>query len=254
MAKKKRAKAKSAHPYRKPYLDSGVFIAWIKGEKLPDGKGKEVDRGKIGEEILTQAESGEFPIVISSLTIAEVHKRKHKKKLSDDENKNTLLYFEHDFVAVQSVDRQIGEEANRLCRRHQDKKLSPADAIHLACAKRAGCDVLLSWDVPLTEVKEPGIKIETPRALGQKTLFSVSPAEGERDEEDKPEPPELPGGGDEPAEGPSATEGKAKAEESKNGDQPEQVSEGDEAAGAGNRVKQTDASSDDNQEPTQTDG
>jgi len=37
--------------YRKPYLDSSVFIAWIKGEivmgKDADGKDVSVDRGKI---------------------------------------------------------------------------------------------------------------------------------------------------------------------------------------------------------------
>ncbi len=208
------AKKKANHPYKKPYLDSGVFIAWIKGEKIPDADGKIVDRGKIGEEILSQAERGEFPVVISSLTIAEVHKRKHKTKLTDDENENTLKYFEHSFVAVQPVDRYVGEEANKLCRKHQDQKLSPADAIHLACAKRAGCDVLLSWDGPLTEVSEPGIKIEKPRALGQQTLFSeTSPREAEQDEQDNTKPVELPGGSDGPtpsadtAEGPKAEEG-----------------------------------------------
>ena len=70
--------------YKKPYLDSGVFIAWIKGEKISrrDASGKEeiVDRGKIGEHILTLAEKRLFPVIISALTIAEVHKKKKKSK------------------------------------------------------------------------------------------------------------------------------------------------------------------------------
>ncbi len=105
--------------YKKPYLDSGVFIAWIKGEKITrkDASGVEeiIDRGKIGEHILTLAEKQLFPIIISALTIAEVHKKKNMPKLDKDENQNILGYFEHDFVSPVVVDRSIGEEANRLC-------------------------------------------------------------------------------------------------------------------------------------------
>ena len=170
---KKRSSA-SGHPYKRPYLDSSVFIGWIKGEQIKaTDTGQVVDRGKIGTHILTQAEDGQFPIVISSLTIAEVHKKKHKPKLTDDENRNTLSYFHHGFVTVQPIDREIGEEANRLCRKHQDKKLLPADALHVACAKRAGCDVLLAWDGPLTEITEDGLRIEHPRVLGQGGLWAV---------------------------------------------------------------------------------
>lgn len=70
--------------------------------------------------------------------------------------------FQHDFINVVVIDRNIGEEANRLCREHEDKKLSPCDAIHLACAKKAGCDVLLSWDEGLNSITDPSIRIERP--------------------------------------------------------------------------------------------
>jgi predicted nucleic acid-binding protein len=153
--------------YGKPYLDSGVFIAWIKGEvvKAKDAQGNEIiiERGKIGESILTLAESRVYPIIISTLTLVEVHKKKGKEKLGADENQNVLDYFQHDFVNPVTIDRSIGEDANRLCRLHEDKKLSPCDAIHLACAKKAGCDVLLSWDDGLNSVEDPAIRIERPR-------------------------------------------------------------------------------------------
>ncbi len=42
--------------------------------------------------------------------------------------------------------------------------------IHLACALRAGCDVLLSWDGPLTSIKHEKIRIEKPRMIGQARL------------------------------------------------------------------------------------
>ena len=123
------------HIYKRPYLDSGVFIAWIKGEviteKGSDGKPVIVDRGKIGEHVLTEAEQGQYLIIISALTFAEVHKKRGKEKLAEDENDNVLDYFEHDFVTTVPVDRGVGVEANRLCRKYEDKKLSPNDAIHL---------------------------------------------------------------------------------------------------------------------------
>jgi predicted nucleic acid-binding protein len=155
--------------YKKPYLDSGVFIAWIKGERIKrrDASGQEeiVDRGKIGEHILTLAEKQLFPVIISALTIAEVHKKRNMPKLADDENQNVLDYFEHEFVRLIQVDRSIGEEANKLCRRYEEEKLSPNDAIHLACAKRAGCDVLLSWDDTLNAIEDPDIITQEPRIL-----------------------------------------------------------------------------------------
>ena len=103
--------------YRKPYLDSSVFIAWIKGEVIhrtnADGIEEVVDRGKIGEHVLTLAEQQAYPIIMSALTIAEVHKKKGRSRLEKDENEGILAYFEHDFVNPVPVDRSIGEEANR---------------------------------------------------------------------------------------------------------------------------------------------
>ena len=156
------AKKKPPHPYRNPYLDSSVFIGWIKREVIGG-----VDRGAIGEHILTQAENEQHPIVISTWTFAEVHKKRGKPKLSKDNNDNVLKYFEHEFVQVVTVDRGIGERANRLCRKYEDKNLSPADAVHLAAALRAKCDVLLTWDGPLLETAEPDIRIERPQKWGQ---------------------------------------------------------------------------------------
>ncbi len=57
-----------------------------------------------------------------------------------------------DSKSLVEVDRNIGEAANKLCVRFSDNRLRPADAIHLASALRAGCDVLLTWDGPLAGV------------------------------------------------------------------------------------------------------
>jgi predicted nucleic acid-binding protein len=166
--------------YKKPYLDSGVFIAWIKGEKVLKKTDSDqeivVERGAIGEHILTLAEQQVFPVIISALTIAEVHKKRGAPKLEHDENDNLLDYFEHDFVHVVSVDRTIGEEANRLCRMYQGLGLSPNDAIHIACAKKAGCDALLSWDDVMNSITDQGIRIEEP------SLVAPPPPPAEQEE------------------------------------------------------------------------
>jgi predicted nucleic acid-binding protein len=207
--------------YNRPYLDSDVFIGWIKGEKIPekDATGADVitDRGKIAESILTLAEQQVFPIVISAITLAEVHKKKGKEKLSGDENDNVLDYFEHDFVHVVSVDRAIGEEANRLCRKYEKEGLSPNDAIHMACAKKAGCDVLLTWDKGLNAISDPDIPTERPKILDltppqqELELIAVKENEDEKaaknEEQIEPKPPELPGSSGGHPEGQTAAEG-----------------------------------------------
>ena len=89
---------------------------------------------------------GHFRIITSYFTLAEVHKKRGHgvPALTDEQNGKILTYFENEFVTFVEVDRGIGEEANRLCQRYRDYKLSPPDAIHLASAIRANCDVLLT--------------------------------------------------------------------------------------------------------------
>jgi predicted nucleic acid-binding protein len=141
-----------------------VFIGWIKGETV-DG----IPRAEIAAAILELGEQRVIPIFISPLTLAEVQQKKGQPRVSGDENENVPSYFEHPFVTVVPIDREVGEEANRLCRLHEAERLSPADAIHLACAKRAGCDVLLTWDGPLLTIAGEGIRIERP------TIWTPSP-------------------------------------------------------------------------------
>jgi predicted nucleic acid-binding protein len=148
-----------ADRYLKPCLDSSFFIAWLKGEVV-----KGVRRGDIGAHILSQAEADDFKIHTAAITLAEVHKLRSTPALADDEDERILAYFEHDFIIIIDVDRGIGEQANRLCRQYG---ILPNDGIHLACALRAGCDVLLAWDDRFVKVKHPSIRLEEPQRLGQ---------------------------------------------------------------------------------------
>lgn len=157
----------AADLYASPYFESSVWISWIKKE-IVDG----IPRGEIVTHLLQHAERGAFPIYTSTLTLAEVHKRRHSDKLTDKQDEDILAFFEHDYVRLIDVDRSIAEHANRLCRDTSlvppnTRLLLPNDAIHLACALRAKCDYLLAWDGGITNCTHPGIMIAAPEKRGQ---------------------------------------------------------------------------------------
>jgi len=148
--------------YRKPYVDSSVFIAWLKGESASN-----INRKEIFDHILTLAKGKAFKIYTSAFTLVEVHKRRRGPCLSTEEDEKILGFFEHEYIYLVDLDRGIAEHANRLCREYG---LGPADAVHLASALRAGCDILLTWDKDFHAVIHPEIVIEPPRKLGQLIL------------------------------------------------------------------------------------
>jgi predicted nucleic acid-binding protein len=152
-----------ASEYRRPYLDSNVFIAFVKKEENIGG----VNRYLVARHILTRAAHGHFQIYTSALTLAEVHKLRGQSPLAPDQDDRLLRFFENDYIRLVDVDRIIGEEANRFCRRFG---ITPNDAIHLACALRAGCDVLLCWDKRFAKVTTVGIRLEEPEIIGQVEL------------------------------------------------------------------------------------
>jgi len=149
--------------YTAPYLDSDIFIAWIKGEITEDG----INRADVAEHVLLLAEHGYYKVHISSLTLAEVYKPRGYDPLQPTQNQKILDYFEHEFFEMIIVDRDIGLEANRIAAMHG---LNPNDTIHTACALRAGCDVLLTWDRRFLSKTVPGIRIEQPEKRGQQLM------------------------------------------------------------------------------------
>jgi predicted nucleic acid-binding protein len=160
-----------AEQYRKPYIESSVFIALIKGESVPqiDADGNEVgreNRGDIAKHILALAEAGGFSVYTSTITITEVHKGNGVGTSSESGSK-AIDFFRNEFFKIIDVDRTTAEAAHRLCRLH---RLKPYDAVHLACALRAGCDVLLTWDTDLLNLKHDGITLAKPQAIGQGVL------------------------------------------------------------------------------------
>jgi predicted nucleic acid-binding protein len=159
-------------PYLKPYLDSSVWIAAFTGQALEGHNGR--PRCEIALHILEESEKGKYLIYISALTLAEVHKVKGNSlpPLTTEEDERILAYFERDNIRVVEVDRTIGEQANLFCRQFGIK---PNDAIHLACALSAKCDVLLFWDRAVTDraKQHPGIRVEEPRITSAKQLTLI---------------------------------------------------------------------------------
>lgn len=157
-----------ADQYQRPYIDTSVFLGW-KNHEVINGK----DRYAIFQHIWQKAEAGEFKIYTSPLAIAETFKLRHTNVQPLQTVLDVLKEFEREFVESVEIDREIGMEANLFCRQFAVHKLYPNDAVHLACALRAKCDVLLSWDRPLNSVVHPNIRIEEPEIIGQMTIAAI---------------------------------------------------------------------------------
>jgi hypothetical protein len=93
--------------------------------------------------------------------------------LTDEENGHILEYFESPWIRWIELEWNVWQDANRLLVEHRADKFRPADAVHLASALRAKCDVLLTWDGPFSRINHSGIRIEMPR-LDTGTLFERS--------------------------------------------------------------------------------
>jgi predicted nucleic acid-binding protein len=138
------------------------------------GENKEHNCKDVVDSILHAAEDGDFFIYTSTLTIAEVFKNKRiNPALTEQQNEDLRPYFRVGYIRLVEVDREIGERANELCRTHIPRPnipaLRPNDAIHLACAERANCEVLLAYDPDLTKQTHESISIEWPRECARVT-------------------------------------------------------------------------------------
>jgi len=150
--------------YKHPYLETTVWLGWIKGE-ICEG----VDRKHMMDDILSHAARGEYPVHTSTITLTEVRKPRGGTSLPDAQDDSLLRYFEHKYIQLISVDREVAEQANRLAR---EFNLETCDAIHLASALRAHCDYLLTWDDKLLKVRHPGIQIAKPEITEQPVLLT----------------------------------------------------------------------------------
>jgi len=124
---------------KKVYWDSCVWISLINQEA-----------GKVGrcQHIIQQAQKGQAQIWTSSLTLAEVFKKKcdgQAVSIDAANDSDFERYIEQDFLVEVQLDHDIGVMARRLLRAHPELK-KPADAIHLASAAMNNVDELHTFD------------------------------------------------------------------------------------------------------------
>jgi predicted nucleic acid-binding protein len=138
--------------YRRPYVDTSVYLAAINDE---------VDRAPIAREIFEAASRGDISIVASTFVAAEIIRpRWEQAPLAEDKERIIDEVLPASRIIWVELDLPLAAEARRLARRHG---LKPADAVHLASALRANCDILLRWnhrfhvasDFPEIEVSDP---------------------------------------------------------------------------------------------------
>jgi len=132
-------------PLTSPYVDSSVFLAHIKGETIPcRGSTRiEITRG-----LFHGAEAGRYKLYTSFLTLAEVRRlRESGKTLAPDElpqvNQLFARFLENAWLVPVELGRLVAEKAQTLGASYG---MNPPDAVHLASAILAGCNVLMVWD------------------------------------------------------------------------------------------------------------
>ena len=92
---------------------------------------------------IDRAKNGEFRIVTSTVTLAEVCRIPDQGMLPIEQTTQILDFFRNDYVALFQADRWVCEEAHHLIRHHA---LMPMDAIHVATALMAQVRLVVTTD------------------------------------------------------------------------------------------------------------
>ena len=144
-------------PKRLPhaYFEASVFIAILKHEVI-DGH----ERWRHCRGLLKDAEEGKIVAVTSSFTVTEVTGGRRGRPTSEVADQ-IRGFFENDFVLSVDIDRTIASKAQEHV---WDFGLKAPDAIHLASAVAAECDVFYTYDDDLLDIKAKvhSIRIEQP--------------------------------------------------------------------------------------------
>lgn len=127
------------------FFDTNLFIYLI--EDTPD-------RGKRVRAILERMTERRDQLLTSTMTLGEVLVKPLSMGRSDLAERYARL-LAPPLVTVVPFDR-AGAEACAAIRR--DKSVRPPDAIQLACAASAGCDLFITNDSRLTRCVVPGIQ------------------------------------------------------------------------------------------------
>ena len=122
--------------------DACAWIALISNEESKDERGAVERRGQMCRQVIVAAESGLVEIATSALNIVEVCKNPGLEAGRD--NPALRDFFDHDFVLLFTLEREVGFKARDLMM--SDLGLKPPDAIHLATAVVARATELHTFD------------------------------------------------------------------------------------------------------------
>jgi predicted nucleic acid-binding protein len=149
-----------ATQYRRPYVDTSVYLAAINDE---------IDRAPIAREIFEAAGRGDIAIVASTFVAAEIIRpRWEPAPLPEDKERIIDEVLPASRIIWVELDLPLATDARRLARRHG---LKPGDAVHLASALRANCDILLRWNHRFHVAGDfPEIEVSEPYWWGERTL------------------------------------------------------------------------------------
>ena len=152
-------------PFSRPYFDSSVYIAAIKGSDSEEPS----ERPPLARALLAEVASGEITVVASTFVVAEVIKDRNHPELSPEEEDKIDGFLTHESIVWVELDLALAREARRMAR---EFGLRPADAVHLASAKRGGADQLLRWDDRWPGGTFEGVVVCDPHNIGlQGSLF-----------------------------------------------------------------------------------
>jgi predicted nucleic acid-binding protein len=114
-------------PQVRRYWDACAFIAFIAGE---------AGRADNCRKLLDEAASGVYLAFTSSITLAEVTRKRHHP-VDPGVRQQIEKFFENPYIETVNADRFTVLRARELIWQHLS--LRPNDAIHLASALRANC-------------------------------------------------------------------------------------------------------------------
>ncbi len=111
---------------------------------------KEPDKEGACQAVIREAEAGNLQIITSALTITEVLWPKGRQpEIPLDQAQEVQDFFEHEWLAIVTVDRLIAERARALVWNH---KVRPQDAIHVATAVDAKVEQFDTYDGDLIDL------------------------------------------------------------------------------------------------------
>ncbi len=148
--------------YKRPYLDSSVYIAAIRGSP-PEPTG----RADTARRILQDAVDGRYQIYASTFVKVEVVKDSNRPVLQAPQETVDAFLQRSCFVWL-DLDIPTAEKARDLARNYG---LRPADAVHLATAIKAKADQLLAWDNRFPKGNFEGVLVTEPHWMGQEKLI-----------------------------------------------------------------------------------